>query len=198
MKPMLEIHTVPISIEYKVTPARTERVSSKADVEMIRNKGGLTMKSRQVKVNIDTFDARNSVSKTPAKSIAENAEIGKQNAMKAAARFAEEGKSLLLSLHKGGDPIVEFAALRFDNPKEFNIAFIPEYPPDIDWIPPDLTIQYDMDKLNFDLKLDAGYFEFIPGNIEITIKEYPQVVIEYVGDPIYVHAAANPAIEATI
>lgn len=47
-----------------------------------------------------------------------------------------------------------------------------------------------MDKLNFDLRVDQGRVEFIPGSIEMTINQYPEVNIEYVGDPIYVPPSA--------
>ena len=58
-----------------------------------------------------------------------------------------------------------------------------------------MTINYEMDKLNFDLKVANGNFEFIPGDIEMSITQRPQVLIEYVGGPIYVPKSANPDYE---
>ena len=49
-----------------------------------------------------------------------------------------------------------------------------------------------MDKLNFDLKVLNGNYEFIPGNIEMSITQHPDVLIEYVGGPIYVPPSADP------
>ena len=66
---------------------------------------------------------------------------------------------------------------------------------DISYEAPDLTINYEMDKLNFDLKVANGNFEFIPGNIEMSITQRPEVLIEYVGGPIYVPPSANPDYE---
>ena len=66
------------------------------------------------------------------------------------------------------------------------MGFIPTTGPEIDWIPPSLSIEYQMDKLNFDLRMDKGNVEFIPGSIEMIISQYPEVNIEYIGDPIYV------------
>jgi len=34
--------------------------------------------------------------------------------------------------------------------------------------------------------------EFVPGNIEVIIKEYPRIEITYIGDPIYVPPSADP------
>ena len=60
------------------------------------------------------------------------------------------------------------------------------------WILPNMTIQYEMDKLNFDWKINKTGFEFIPGSIEFSITQQPDVLIEYVGDPLYVPPSANP------
>ena len=49
-----------------------------------------------------------------------------------------------------------------------------------------------MDKLTFDLKVAQGDFQFIPGNIEMSITQHPDVHIEYVGDPLYVPPSAAP------
>ena len=47
-----------------------------------------------------------------------------------------------------------------------------------------------MDKLNFDMKIDQGDVKFIPGTIELSISQYPDVEIEYMGEPIYVPPSA--------
>ena len=60
----------------------------------------------------------------------------------------------------------------------------------------DLTIWYEMDRMNFDMKVANGNFEFIPGNINIEITQYPDVQIEYVGGPIYVPLSADPNYES--
>ena len=36
------------------------------------------------------------------------------------------------------------------------------------------------------------HLEFIPGDIEMNITQYPDVVIEYIGGPIYVPPSADP------
>ena len=51
------------------------------------------------------------------------------------------------------------------------------------------------DKLNFDLKIANGNFEFIPGNIEMSITQHPDIMIEYIGGPIYVPPSADPNYE---
>ncbi len=192
MKPLIEIQTVPISIEYKVNPATTQRKEMMAEVEVTRNKGGLTIQSRPIQLNVDSFEARNSISPTARRSIEQLAQIGKQAAYEATARFASEG-NMLLNIHLDQNPLAQIAENRMAvNDKQFNIGFLPDKPVDISWTPPELNINYEIDKLNFDWKTNRAEFEFIPGNIEFTIKNYPEVIIKYVGDPIYVPPSANP------
>ena len=199
MKQLLEIRSVPISIEYKVNNAQVKRVNSSADLEITRNKGGLSVKSRPIKLNVDTFEARNSISPSPKTSVYQNADNAKKTAFEAGSRFSDERNVLLNIYNKSPDPLSDIITSRADDYANiytnFNIKFIPDRPADISWTPSELNINYEMDKLNFDWKVDKGSFEFIPGNVEFSISEYPGVVIEYVGGPIYVPPSANPDYE---
>jgi len=193
MKPLLEIRSIPISIQYKVNPAQIERKNVKAEVEISRDKKGLSIKSRPIKLSIDSFDAKNSVAKTPIKSVEEAATLGKEAALTATATYAKEG-SMMVNIQLDQKMIPQLAAERFNAPLQydFNIKYVPDQPINMDWMPGELKIEYEMDKLNFDWKTTQNDFQFTPGNIEVIIEEHPRVVIEYVGDPIYVPPSANP------
>ena len=52
-----------------------------------------------------------------------------------------------------------------------------------------------MDKMNFDWRLNRTQFEFVPGDIEISVTQYPDVVIKYIGGPLYVPPSADPNYE---
>ena len=194
MEPLIEIKTVPISIEYKVTAAKLQQRSAMAEVEISRNKGGLSIKSRPVKVNIDTFEARNSISPSPRTSIEQAAQRGKRYAYDATARFAQEGE-MMLDIHLQQDPIPELAAQRGMETGEFNMEWLPGASPEISWEPAELNIRYEMDKLNFDWKTGRQNLEFIPASIEFRVAERPEVVINYIGGPIYVPPSADPDYE---
>lgn len=186
MEQLLKITTVPIQYELKVNNARLEYHSSKAELEISRNEGGLSIKSRPVKLNLDTFEARNSIVPTTVRSVSQSAQKGKDAAYSATAQFAQEGQ-LLLKAKIGEDVLNNIFAQRNQMPSgDFTVGFIPTSPVDISYQAPDLTISYEMDKLNFDLKIANGNFEFIPGNIEVVITQQPDIMIEYVGGPIYV------------
>ena len=75
------------------------------------------------------------------------------------------------------------------------IDFLPKVGPEITWDPGEMNIRYEMDKLNFDWKLNQASFEFTPGDIEFTVTQRPEVVIKYIGGPIYVPPSSDPNYE---
>ncbi|MGB5822842.1 MAG: DUF6470 family protein [Proteocatella sp.] len=192
MGPLIKITNVPIAYELKINNARLERKSGTAELEMTTDKGGLRIESQNIKVNIDTFEARNSVVPTAGRSIEQAAEKGRVAAYEATARFSSEGK-LLMDAKLDGNALNQIFKNRAQLPTgEFELEFTPKAGAEITWSEPNISIEYEMDKLNFEFKISNGDFEFIPGSIEINITQYPDVIIEYLGKPIYVPASADP------
>lgn len=192
MGPLIKITTVPISYELKINNAKLERRSGTAELNLTRDKGGLRIQSNNIKVNIDTFEARNSVVPTAKRSIEQLAEKGKSAAYEATARYTNEG-AILMDAKLDGNALNQIFSDRAQMPTgEFTLGFTPSARPEITWSEPNISIQYEMDKLNFEFKLSKGDFEFIPGSIEMNITQYPDVVIEYIGKPIYVPPSSDP------
>lgn len=79
-----------------------------------------------------------------------------------------------------------------------NIQFLPSVGPEISWDVGEMNIRYQMDKLNFDWKLNGGNFEFVPGDIEFSVTQMPDVIIKYVGGPIYVPPSSDPNYEPEV
>lgn len=188
MEQLLKITTVPISYKLVVNNARLERHNGSAQLEMNRERGGLRMESRQVKIKLDTYDARNSVVPTTKTAIYQAAQRGKTAAYEASAEYAQEGRLMLnTQIGEGSQTIDQILASRTAMPTgQFELAFIPTTGPDIQWQGPSLSMEYQMDKLNFDLRMDRGSVQYVPGSIEIQIEQYPEINIEYVGEPMYV------------
>lgn len=196
MTPLIEIKSVPIEIEMKVSHAKLEYSRGTADLEISRNAGGLSIKSKPIQLNIDTFEARSSIMPTTMRSIEQRAEKGKQAVYEATATYAQQGQ-LLLKAKIGQELVTQFAAEAAAKNVMTNVGidFIPSVGPDISWDPAELNIRFEMDKLNFDWRLNQTQFEFTPGDIEISVTQRPDVVITYVGGPIYVPASADPNYE---
>ena len=191
MERLIEIKTVPIELEMKVNHARLDYKRSTVDLEISRNQGGLQIRSKPIKVNIDTFEARNSVSPTAMRSIEQAAQRGQQKVYDTTATYARRG-DLLLEAKIGEQLISQFAMESQQVNTDFAMKWLPTTGPDISWDGGELNIRYEMDKLNFDWRMDKGNVEFIPGNIEFTVTQQPDVIIKYIGGPVYVPPSADP------
>lgn len=195
MNPLIEIKTVPIEIQMKVTHARLEYARGTAQVEISRSKGGLNIRSQPIKVNLDTFEARNSVVPTTSTLIRQQAQAGIQGAYQATAVLAREGR-MMMEARIDEDVIPQLAkAQNLGQPANVNIDFIPTTGPDISWDGGEMSIRYEMDKLNFDWRMEQMSFTFVPGDIEFTMTQRPDVIIKYVGGPLYVPPSADPDYE---
>lgn len=189
MEALLRITTIPMEYEMKIQKARLEYSRSNSDVMMNRDRGGMTMENHPIKVQLDTYNARNSVCPTTTESVRQSADKGKTAALEATAAYAKESAMLLDP--KISNALNQIFSQRAQQPTgEFGLRFIPSTGPDIEWSDPDLSMQYQMDKLSFDIKVSNGNFEFIPGSIEMSITQMPDINIEYIGKPIYVPPSA--------
>ena len=196
MYPLIEIKTVPIEIEMKVSHAKLEYSRGTADLEISRGDGGLSIKSRPIKLNIDTFEARNSVVPTAMRSQQQAAQKGQQASYTATATYAQHGQ-MLLNAKLGEDVLGQFAAEAATKDLKLNegLQFLPSVPPEITWDPGEMHIRYEMDKLNFDWRVNQPKFEFTPGDIELSVTQQPDVIIKYVGGPLYVPPSSSPDYE---
>lgn len=193
MTPLIEIKNVPIEIEMKISHAKLEYTRGTADLEVSRDKGGLSIRSKPIRVNIDTFEARNSVIPSTFTAVEQSAERGKQAVYEATATYAQQGQ-LLLNAKIGQELVTQFAAESTMKNVKTNVGidFIPSTGAEISWDPGELNIRFEMDKVNFDWRMNQAQFEFTPGNIEISVTQQPDVVITYVGGPIYVPRSSDP------
>lgn len=198
MYPLIEIKTVPIEIEMKTTNARLEYARGTADLELSRERGGLTIKSRPIRVNLDTFEARGSIRPSAPQSIQQAAQAGEQAVYEATATYARNGRMMMES-KLGQDVLSELSAAStgVGQPVNVGIDFLPKVGVDMAWEGGEMSIRYEMDKMNFDWRMNQMQFEFIPGDIEISVKQRPDVLIKYVGGPLYVPPSADPNYQPT-
>lgn len=195
MQPLIEIQTIPIEIQMKVTDARLEYARGTANLEISRDKGGLQIRSQPIQVNIDTFEARNSIVPTTMRSIEQKAQKGRQAAYEATASISREGR-MMMEATVDGQVIPNLARQAvLERPANLNLQFLPTTGPEISWTGGELSVQYEMDKLNFDWRMEQMQFTFVPGDIEFTMTQRPDVVIKYVGGPLYVPPSSDPNYE---
>jgi len=195
MRPLIEIQTIPIEIQMKTTNAHLEYARGTAQMEVSRDRRGLQIRSQPIRVNIDTFEARSSIVPTTAQSIQQGAAQGQRAAYEATAVLAQEGR-MMMEAKIDQDVIPQLAQQKtVDQPAQLGIQFLPEVGPDISWDAGELNIRYEMDKLNFDWRMNQMQFTFVPGDIEFKVTQQPDVVIKYIGGPLYVPPSADPNYE---
>lgn len=195
MFPLIEIQTVPIEIQMKVTNARLDYARGTAQMEISRDKNGLNIRSQPIRVQIDSFQSRNSIRPTTATAIEQQAQAGVQGAYQATRVIAQEGR-MMMEAQINQDIIPQLAKQQnIGSPTNVNIDFLPSAAPEIGWEGGELSVQYEMDKLNFDWRMENMNFTFTPGDIEFTMTQRPDVIIKYMGGPLYVPPSADPNYE---
>ena len=182
MKQLIQITTIPIVYELQIEKAKMEHHEGTANLEISSNQGEpVQIKSQPIKLNLDTYESGNSI-------LGVNLGIGESGKDLSAvyqATVSMDSEGQLLLKGKISDNLNKVSSSQLsasDGNASVNQA--------------DLTIRYQMDKMNFDMKVANGNFEFVPGNISIEITQYPGVQIEYVGGPIYVPPSADPNYES--
>ena len=195
MEPLIEITTVPIEIQMKVTNAQLQYSRGTAQMEVTRDRGGMQLRSRPIRVNIDTFESRSSVTPTTPQVIQQQAAQGVQGAYRATAVMAQEGR-MMMEAQIDQDVIPQLARQQtLGEPLNLNVQFLPSAAPNISWEGGEMSIRYELDKLNFDWRMEQMHFTFVPGDIEFTMTQRPDVIIKYVGGPLYVPPSADPDYE---
>jgi len=188
MYPLLEIKSIPIEIQIKTSSAKLEYSRGTAEMEISRSEGGgVDVKSRPIKVNLDTFEphAPGGVYRAPAPA----AEAPGQPAYQATSAYLEPGE-LMVSAQLGQNVMGQFTPMAGgEGESQYAEAQAQEMAEG------SVSIRYEMDKLNFDWKIDKGEFKFTPGDIEVSVSQRPDVLIKYMGGPIYVPRSADPNYE---
>lgn len=197
MEQLLSITSVPIRYELSVTPAQVSYKPQESQVVENKIKGNFQIQNRPAKLLINTADSRNSVIPSTFTSIRQAAQKGMQNVQDVSAQYTMESRQLLDAV-PGDDVLSRIFNQRAAMPTgEFQLAFIPTVGPEIQYQEADFQMQYQADKLEFDVRVSNGDLEYIPGSVNMNITQWPDVVIEYIGRPIYVPPSSAERFEAS-
>ena len=195
---LLQITTIPIKIEIKVTNAKFEHSKeyTQPKVNIKNTNGGYVMQAEPLKLNIDTYQARKSLgygNMTDGDMLAQKAQDGFSIAFQGTAKVASEGDQLA----RGASPAeIALSNARAGATVQTIMEFLPKEGADITFDQGTLNIEYQMGEQDIDWDVHPeSPLEFIPGSVEFIVRDRPRIEIEYVGDPIYVPPSANPNYE---
>lgn len=209
MYPLIEIKSIPIEIRMKMTDASLEYTRGTAEMEITRSDKGLDIKSRPIKLQLDTFEPRGGampagtaaplttqgVTAAPA-AAGQSPLADRQAGYEATSAYSDQGQ-IMLNARIGQEISRQGAAPAMmgepegqeENPGALDSGL------EFDWENGQMEIRYEMDKMSFDWKIDRGSFEFTPGDIELIVEQRPSVTFKYMGGPIYVPRSADPNYE---
>lgn len=197
MKQLIELQIVPAQVEYRRTESKMEYVNADIKMQMkSHDGGGLQMQNKPAKVNIDSYACRSSIG-PGFQSVGDNlknyASKGISDAQSSTATFASRGQQMMKT-QRGEEMITKFAKQdTYKNVKmNIGIDFIPRVAPEITVDKGELTVQFEMDKLEFDWKMTEQEIHFTPGSITVEMVQRPDVIVRYVGGPNYVPKASDP------
>lgn len=192
---LLEITTIPIKIEIKVTNAKFEHNDdySQPKVNIKTKDGGYVMEAEPLKLNIDTYEARKSLGyghMNDGDMLQQKAQEGFSIAFQGTAKVAAEGDELA----RGVSPSeIALNNARAGATVQTIMDFLPKEGADVTFDQGQLNIEYQMGSQDIDWDISQETpMEFIPGSVEFIVRDRPRVEIEYVGEPLYVPPSANP------
>lgn len=188
---LLRITSVPIKLEYNITKARLEGTNGRPRKTMKTQRAKLDIKSRNIKVQLNTDEMRKSLGLLSNEDmIKDAAERGMKAADEATIRYVEEGNQLAKA-YKGITPAQALARDNYHIP-ETALRFLPSVGPEISWIPNSLEMNYTPSRVDINWDNIKRSMEYIPWNIKFNVLQYPKVNIEYLGGPTYVPPSADP------
>lgn len=192
---LLQINTIPIQIEIKVTNATYKPVEGdrQPKVNITTRNGGYVMEAEPLKLNIDTYEARRSLGPghmTDGDILAQKAQEGFTIAYQGTAKVASEGNQLARGMTASE---IAINNARAGATVSTIMEFLPKEGANITFDEGKLNIEYQMGEQDIDWDLKSQLpMEFIPGSVELIVRDRPRVEIEYIGEPIYFPASANP------
>lgn len=196
MDRMIELQIVPAQIEIRKTDPKIEYVNASVQQEMKRHEGGMNIQTRPTKVNVDTYACRSSIGPSFQKvgdHVKASANKGMSAAQSATAKYASRGR-VLNQATPGQEPLINFSRQDSFKDVKMNVGldFIPKVQPEVNVVPGDISIQFQQDQLQFDWKMSEQELRFTPGSVQVEMVQRPDVIVRYVGGPVYVPKSSDP------
>lgn len=197
MMNVLKITTTPIKLSMTSQKARLEAQLPTSQLNIDRTPGSIQMHSRNIKVDLDTYEMRQSLGHHTNKDFLQlQAQKGQEAAQNATARYVQVGNQMA-QIQKGASiPDIISMQMLSQVQSGGSLEAVPLPGPDISWTPESLDISYSPSKLSFNAELNGVSPNYVPGELSINVEQYPRVEIEYLGEPSYVPPSAAPGYEA--
>lgn len=197
MGPMLRITTTPIKLEMQIKHARLEYQQEHIpQVDITQKPAHLETHTENVQIRMDSYEMRKSLGlKNSADLVKSSAERGMKNIQEVTRNYVETGKQL--AQIQNGTTIGDIIWQKTLEQPQMYTVFLPSARTEISWQPNDIQFDYTPGDIRFDWKRLSSSMDYIPGEVRVSILQYPDVEIEYIGKPFYVPPSASPDYEST-
>ena len=195
---LLKIENIPIQYRFQIESARLEmKQSDNPQMQQSRTAARLNLHKKDIQVRLDTTEMRNSINlKSTATMMADEAAKGKQAVQSAISDMASFGEQV--SQIQNGVTIPQLISQKLFEQPDTITTFLPSAGPEISWDPATVDTDYIAASTQTDWEINQNVLDYIPGKFQMIIEQYPQVKIEYLGEPNYVPPSANPNYEEPV
>ncbi|TFJ93304.1 DUF6470 family protein [Lentibacillus salicampi] len=180
--PQIRLTSQAARIQIQKTSAQQRIRQPKAEMSIQQPKAELSIKTIPSQLTIDQTQAWEDMNLMHiSKRIETFADEGRQGAMEGISRRAQQG-SQLMEIENGGNPIAEQAHINaFDQMKRIGITFIPShFSVKTNYEPADVQVDATVNEPIIDVQPQKPVHTYIPGDVSISIRQYPDVQIDFV------------------
>lgn len=175
MTQLLDIKCIPIKLDFQTQPMEMQiSKTQEVNLEIEREKGGM-----EIKKNIPKMD-KIEISKGPHVVPVRTVKKSEQSVASSSSSVNDDNSTL--EMIKQGEGSTQ--PLKTRSGEDVNLK--------------DVAMEYKMDKIKFNCHRSESKIDFVPGSINYTVSQYPDVEINYTGDMIYVPKSANPNYDGPI
>lgn len=192
---LLKITNIPIEYNLSIEPARLEvKQAQNPRYQTNRDPSQMNIHAENIQVRLDTTQLRASLNQRNPNDFARYyGEKGNQAAYRAVGDAVQFGNQM--TRIQDGVTISEIVRQKMlENPTTYT-TFLPSAGTDISWQPQELNLDYDPGSVTFDWETMRNLMDYVPGKFQMNITQYPEVRIEYLGEPVYVPPSSSPTYE---
>lgn len=197
---LIKITSVPIKLQYNSEPARLDMKSQPKIpfAQVTTTPPTLKINTENTSVKIDTYQARRSLGQYNIRDFAAmQAQQGRQQALNATGQAAQLGWQISDN-YDNGVTIGQLVRQRMNQQPQMVMKFLPQGGAQLSWKPAQCNIDYQMGNTDYQYQWPDMQYDYTPAKMDVTVVQYPEVNVEYLGTPNYVPPSADPEYEEPV
>ena len=176
---MLQISTQKARIGIQTTNAALSYTQPRGQWNMQTQKAQMQVTKGMPQVVIDqTIPFAEAGLKTQPMLMREYADLGRQYVLEGIARRAREGDLMARPPYGNAIPQIIQSRLPLER-ADFNVAFIPQSRPEIDFTGLEFEINWQIGGVETDFTPRKPEFNYTPGRVDIYMEQYPEIRYQY-------------------